>query len=58
MYRMSREQEKLKQLIYSSTPIDTIISTHELPNGIEVKGYAGGDSMTYRIYDNGMVVEK
>lgn len=58
MYRMSREQEKLKQLIFSSTPIDTIISTHELPNGIEVKGYAGGDSMTYRIYDNGMVVEK
>ena len=58
MYRMSREQEKLKQLIFSSTPIDTIISTHELPNGIEIKGYAGGDSMTYRIYDNGMVVEK
>ena len=58
MYRMSREQEKLKQLIFSSTPIDTIISTQELPNGIEVKGYAGGDSMTYRIYDNGMVVEK
>ena len=58
MYRMSREQENLKQLIFSSTPIDTIISTHELPNGIEVKGYAGGDSMTYRIYDNGMVVEK
>ena len=58
MYRMSREQEKLKQLIFSSTPIDTIISTHELPNGIEVRGYAGGDSMTYRIYDNGMVVEK
>ena len=58
MYRMSREQEKLKQLIFSSTPIDTIISTHELPDGIEVKGYAGGDSMTYRIYDNGMVVEK
>ena len=58
MYRISREQEKLKQLIFSSTPIDTIISTHELPNGIEVKGYAGEDSMTYRIYDNGMVVEK
>lgn len=53
MYRMSREQEKLKQLIYSSTPIDTIISTHELPNGIEVKGYAGGDTLTYRIYENG-----
>ena len=58
MYRYSREQEQIKQIVYSQTPIDTIVSTYELPNGIEVRGYAGGDSMTYRIYDNGMVVEK
>ena len=46
--------------LYSQTPIDTIVSTHDLPggNGIEVRGYAGGDSMTYRFYDNGKVVEK
>lgn len=58
MYKYSREQEQIKQMVYSQTPIDTIISTYELPNGIEVRGYAGGDSITYRIYDNGMVVEK
>ena len=58
MYRLSREQEQIKQMVYSQTPIDTIVSTHDLPNGIEVRGYAGGDSVTYRFYDNGTVVEK
>ena len=58
MYRLSREQEQIKQMVYSQTPIDTIVSTHDLPNGIEVRGYAGGDNVTYRFYDNGTVVEK
>ena len=58
MYRLSQEQ--IKQMVYSQTPIDTIVYTYDLPggNGIEVRGYAGGDSVTYRFYDNGMVVEK
>lgn len=58
MYRLSQEQ--IKQMVYSQTPIDTIVYTYDLPggNGIEVRGYAGGDSMTYRFYDNGMVAEK
>ena len=58
MYRLSQEQ--IKQKVYSQTPIDTIVYTYDLPggNGIEVRGYAGGDSMTYRFYDNGMVAEK
>ena len=58
MYRLSQEQ--IKQMVYSQTPIDIIISTYDLPggNGIEVHGYAGGDSMTYRFYDDGKVVEK
>ena len=58
MYRLSIEQEQIQKMVYSQTPIDTIVSTRDLPNGIEVRGYAGGDSMTYRFYDNGMVVEK
>jgi hypothetical protein len=58
MYRLSKEQEQIQQIIFQTTPIDRIISTHDLPNGIEVRGYAGKDSLTYRIYDNGMVVEK
>ena len=58
MYRLSQEQ--IKQMVYSQTPIDTIAFVYDLPsgNGIEVRGYAGGDSMTYRFYDNGKVVEK
>lgn len=58
MYRLSQEQ--IKQMVYSQTPIDTIVSTNDLPGGcgIEVRGYAGGDSMTYRFYDDGRVIEK
>ena len=58
MYRLTQEQ--IKKMVYSQTPIDTIVSTYDLPggNGIEVRGYAGGDNMTYRFYDNGKVVEK
>ena len=58
MYRLSREQEQIQQLVFQNTPIDTIVSTYDLPNGIEVTGHAGRDTLTYRIYDNGMVVEK
>ena len=56
--RMSLEQENLQKLIFQNTPIDTIVSTYSLPNGVEVNGYAGGDNVTYRIYENGTVVEK
>ena len=57
-YRLTQEQEQIKQLVYSQTPIDTIITTYDLPNGIEVVGCAGGDTLTYRFYNNGTVVEK
>lgn len=58
MYRLSQEQ--IKQMVYSQTPIDTIVYTYDLSggNGIEVHGYAGEDSMTYRFYDDGKVVER
>lgn len=57
-YRLTKEQ--IERMVYSQTPIDTIISTHDLPggNGIEVRGYAGGEQQTYRFYDDGKVVEK
>ena len=58
MYMKSYEQKAIEQVVYTQTPIDTIVSTYDLPNGIEVHGYAGGDSLTYRIYDNGLVVER
>lgn len=57
MYRLSQEQ--IKEMVYSQTPIDTIISTYDLPggNGIEVRGYAGNNSMSYKFYDNGDVIK-
>lgn len=58
MYRLSNEQKKIQELVYQNTPIDTILTTYDLPNGIEVVGRAGMDTLTYRFYDNGQVVEK
>lgn len=57
-YRLSREQEKIKEMVYTLTPIDIIVSTQDLPNGMEVSGYAGKDSVTYRFYDDGRVIKK
>lgn len=56
MYRMTKET--LKTIIYSNTPIDRIISTAEGPGFIDVIGCAGGDTLSYRIYENGQVTEK
>ena len=58
MYKISNEQKTIQELVYQNTPIDTIISTCDLPNGIEVVGRAGGDTLTYRIYENGQVTER
>ena len=58
MYRYSKEQQLISKIIYAQTPIDTIVSTCEGPNFVDVVGYAGGDTLTYRIYDSGTVVEK
>lgn len=58
MYRLSREQEQIQQLVFQNTPIDTIMTTYDLPNGIEVTGHAGCDIVTYRIYENGTIVER
>lgn len=56
MYRMT--QKTLKEIIFTSTPIDKVISTYEGNGFIDVVGCAGGDTMTYRIYENGQVTER
>ena len=58
MYETMNRKKQIQQLVFENTPIDTIVTTYDLPNGIEVVGRAGGDTLTYRLYDNGMVVEK
>jgi hypothetical protein len=51
-------KKTLKEIIFTNTPIDKVISTSEGPGFIEVIGCAGGDTMTYRIYENGQVTER
>ena len=58
MYRYSKEQQIISKIVYAETPIDTIVSTYDGPNFVDVVGYAGGDTLTYRIYDSGAIVEK
>lgn len=57
MYYTSQQRKIIEEKIYSNTPIDTIISTNEFQNGIEVKGYANNELMTYKFYNNGQVIQ-
>lgn len=55
---MTREQRNIQQLVFECTPIDSIIEIRDGLNFIDVVGLAGGDTLTYRFYDNGQVVER
>lgn len=45
----------IKKIVYEKTPIDKIIDYYETREFIEVTGRAGGDVLTYRIYNDGSV---
>lgn len=49
--------KKIKDLIFSKTPITQIIEIYQTNLFIEVLGRAGGDILAYRIYNNGSVCE-
>ena len=51
-------RKKIKEMVYSETPIDEIYMIEEHLDFIEVVGYAGIDTLTYRFYNDGRVVEK
>lgn len=51
-------KQNIQNIVYRNTPIDRINTIHEGYGFIEVNGSAGKDNLTYRIYENGMVVEK
>lgn len=38
--------------------LDYVIDYHETPDFVEVVGNRGGDTVTYRVYDNGTVTER
>lgn len=45
-------------ILFDSTPIETIDRIIETPDYIEFVGECGGDVMRYRVYNNGKVYEK
>lgn len=55
MYYTSQQRKMIEEKIYNNTPIDTIVTTNEFRNGIEVNGYANNEMMTYKFYENGQV---
>ena len=50
--------EQVKKIISERTPIDEIVCITRLSNFYEVIGRAGGDVLTYRIYDDGKICER
>lgn len=53
---------KAKEILFEKTPTDRIIETHHVGyfSGyfIEFLVSAGGDYLTFRVYDNGTVTER
>ena len=54
--RMNKQD--IQNIVYRNTPIDKINTIYEGYGFIEVNGRAGKDNLIYRVYENGMVVEK
>ena len=48
----------IKKIVFEKTPIDKIIDYYKTMQFIEVTGRAGGDVLTYRIYNDGSVCER
>ena len=48
----------IKKIVFERTPITQIIDIYEGSNFFEVTGRAGGDVLTFRVYDNGTVCER
>ena len=51
-------QEKALNIIFEDTPIEYIIEIRNGRDFIEVVGNAGGDVLTYRVYNDGTLVAR
>lgn len=51
-------EAEVKRIIATRTPIDIIISVYKDRDYTEVIGTAGGDVLTYRVYNNGTIGER
>lgn len=52
------ELEQARKMIFEQTPADCIIDTYEDRDYIEFVCKAGGDTLTYRVYRGGTIVER
>ena len=50
--------DKALDIIFSETPIEYVIDTYEAKGFVEVVGSAGGDILTYRVFDNGTLGQR
>lgn len=54
--KKDKRREQAEHLALES--MDYILETITTPDFVEVTGKMGGDTVTYRIYDNGMTTER
>lgn len=54
----SKRIEYAERVLFDNTPIDYIIETVETPDYVQFVGNAGGDYLTYRVFDNGSIYAK
>lgn len=52
--RVDRAQDR----VLSETCMEYVTDVYAAPNFVQVDGKAGGDSVCYRVYDDGTIVEK
>ena len=50
--------EEAKDILWESTPADTILDIYLTGSYIEFTCRAGGDVCTYRVYNNGTITER
>lgn len=57
---MSKNTRVSKALdrIFEETPMEYTIEVYEARDFVEVVGRAGGDILTYRVYDNGRIGQR
>lgn len=56
---MSRlDREEAEKILFDNTPADRIVDTYEDSNFWDFTCRAGGDVLTYRIYDSGTITER
>jgi hypothetical protein len=50
--------QKARELLFENTPVTKIFDTYILPDAVDFICCCGGDSVIYRVYDDGRIVER